>query len=470
MAIDWVSGNMFIGHQSDNKVSLDSSASHAKTKQKTGSGIISVCKLDGTYLRAMKTVRVTNVVSLAVDPFSGLVYFIDVEEQGDDAKYLIGGFDMTGRAFYIIDAAKSKEINEPGFLSVDFAMKRLYWLNRGSGIIQMYNPSDRSVHSLPAIGNSIANPRYFGLSFYDGHLYYGVNSTLYRSTVEGTAHPDIVTDDADDASSVIIYTRRPTATNNCAGNTCAHLCLPTLQGPPECVCAEGYSRDTQDPNVCVAADHVLVYASQKGLSGFILQPEGHFELGGLPLISRLGAVNAVSADVRRNVLVVADSDAGTLTQMWRDGTNKKILLSGVSVIGLAVDWIAGNVYWSNSDSISVCRLNDTRQYLLFHGLSNPKNLALHPAKGKLFWSEINNGIYSSSMDGSDKKRIIKEEYIGGIAVDLVHHVLYWSDSSGMRIMKSKMDGSGVAQVTDKIDGTPRALALHDLNLYFVIHG
>lgn len=52
--------------------------------------------------------------------------------------------------------------------------------------------------------------------------------------------------------------------------------------------------------------------------------------------------------------------------------------------GLAVDWIARNLYWTDthSDRIEVSRLNGTsRKVLISEGLDEPRAIALDPARG-----------------------------------------------------------------------------------------
>lgn len=52
--------------------------------------------------------------------------------------------------------------------------------------------------------------------------------------------------------------------------------------------------------------------------------------------------------------------------------------------GLAVDWIAGNLYWidSNLDQIEVAKLNGgMRTTLIAGGMEHPRALALDPGQG-----------------------------------------------------------------------------------------
>lgn len=58
--------------------------------------------------------------------------------------------------------------------------------------------------------------------------------------------------------------------------------------------------------------------------------------------------------------------------------------------GLAVDWVAENLYWTDAgtDRIEVSRLDGkNRKVLISRGLQEPRAISVDPIKGFLFWSD-----------------------------------------------------------------------------------
>jgi integrin beta 2 len=56
----------------------------------------------------------------------------------------------------------------------------------------------------------------------------------------------------------------------------------------------------------------------------------------------------------------------------------------VGVEGLAVDWIAGNLYWTDQGfgTIEVSRLDGSDRYVvLSNGSDKPSSIVVHPEKG-----------------------------------------------------------------------------------------
>ena len=71
---------------------------------------------------------------------------------------------------------------------------------------------------------------------------------------------------------------------------------------------------------------------------------------------------------------------------YLNGTGvETVIQSGLKTTdGLAVDWLAANLYWTDTgtDVIEVARLNgEHRRTLISQDLDQPRAIALHPQKG-----------------------------------------------------------------------------------------
>uniref|UniRef100_A0A8C9TUU4 Low density lipoprotein receptor-related protein 1Ba n=1 Tax=Scleropages formosus TaxID=113540 RepID=A0A8C9TUU4_SCLFO len=124
--------------------------------------------------------------------------------------------------------------------------------------------------------------------------------------------------------------------------------------------------------------------------------------------------------------------------------------------GLAVDWIAGNFYWidSNLDQIEVARLNGTmRTTLIAGGMEHPRALALDPGQGILFWTDWDATfprIEAASMSGGGRHVVFKDMEIGawpnGLTLDHLEKRIVWTDARSDAIYSALYDGSWVIEI------------------------
>uniref|UniRef100_H3BGS9 Prolow-density lipoprotein receptor-related protein 1 n=1 Tax=Latimeria chalumnae TaxID=7897 RepID=H3BGS9_LATCH len=124
--------------------------------------------------------------------------------------------------------------------------------------------------------------------------------------------------------------------------------------------------------------------------------------------------------------------------------------------GLAVDWIAGNIYWveSNLDQIEVAKLDGTMRTTLLAGdIEHPRAIALDPRYGYLFWTDWDASlprIEVSSMSGEGRRTIHKETGSGGwpngLTVDYLENRILWIDARSDAIYSALYDGSGHIEV------------------------
>uniref|UniRef100_A0A672L029 LDL receptor related protein 1 n=1 Tax=Sinocyclocheilus grahami TaxID=75366 RepID=A0A672L029_SINGR len=124
--------------------------------------------------------------------------------------------------------------------------------------------------------------------------------------------------------------------------------------------------------------------------------------------------------------------------------------------GLAVDWIAGNIYWveSNLDQIEVAKLDGTMRTTLLAGeVEHPRAIALDPRDGILFWTDWDASsprIEAASMSGEGRRTIHKETGNGGwpngLTVDYLERRILWIDARSDAIYSAAYDGSGLIEV------------------------
>ncbi|MGH0149161.1 UNVERIFIED_CONTAM: hypothetical protein FKN15_014592, partial [Acipenser sinensis] len=146
--------------------------------------------------------------------------------------------------------------------------------------------------------------------------------------------------------------------------------------------------------------------------------------------------------------------------------------------GLAVDWIAGNFYWidSNLDQIEVAKLDGTMRTTLIAGaMEHPRAIALDPQHGILFWTDwdaIFPRIEAASMSGAGRHVIFKDMEIGawpnGLTVDHLESRIVWTDARSDAIYSALYDGTGRIEILRGHEylSHPFAVSLFGGNVYW----
>lgn len=214
----------------------------------------------------------------------------------------------------------------------------------------------------------------------------------------------------------------------CAGNSCSDICLPTSSGRGYvCRCPTGIRMQSNSNRKCAQLpDEYLLIALRSGIGRISLDTPDLMDVV-LPIREVHGAVvldyhynlsKLFYADVHTDVLKVVD-----MTNM---SDVRVIVDSGLQTPnGLAIDWLANNMYWSDSVAkvIEVARLDGSaRKTVIGEGLSDPRTLIVYPKRGLLFWSDWGKDarIERSHMDGTGRKAIVSTNngFPTGMAIDL----------------------------------------------------
>jgi DNA-binding beta-propeller fold protein YncE len=93
--------------------------------------------------------------------------------------------------------------------------------------------------------------------------------------------------------------------------------------------------------------------------------------------------------------------------------------------------------------------------------ATPDGVVVDVAGGRVYWTNMgvptgdDGTILSAKLDGSEVTTVVPS---GGtftpkqLALDAAHGFLYWSDREGMRVMRSKLDGSGLETLVATAEG------------------
>ncbi|XP_021325253.1 low-density lipoprotein receptor-related protein 1B isoform X1 [Danio rerio] len=146
--------------------------------------------------------------------------------------------------------------------------------------------------------------------------------------------------------------------------------------------------------------------------------------------------------------------------------------------GLAVDWIAGNLYWidSNLDQIEVSKLNgELRTTLIAGGMEHPRAIAVDPGQGALFWTDWDATfprIEGASMSGKQRHVVFKDMDTGawpnGLTLDHMESRIIWTDARSDAIYSALYDGTGVIEILrgHEFLSHPFAVSLFGGNVYW----
>ncbi|XP_015791351.1 low-density lipoprotein receptor-related protein 2 [Tetranychus urticae] len=267
------------------------------------------------------------------------------------------------------------------------------------------------------------------------------------------------------------------------GHNCSQICT-NFEGSYGCFCKPGFKMFEEK---CSATGHPPVVLIANGLD---IRAVDNSQQHQSSLIAGESRIQALDFDPIKDMMYWTDSYEKTIKRSFipdpfdRDhglGHSQNLELKSSSKLSdIAVDWIAGNIYWMDIDlsgikpkgRILTSRTDGRYRKTLYNGLEMPTSLALDPEKGLMFWADAGASpkIASSWMDGT-KVSFIVSERLGlpaGLAIDYESdHRLYWCDSKTNTIESSKQDGSDRVVVLKGDLQHPISIDLFEDQIYWV---
>lgn len=342
---------------------------------------------------------------IAVDPLSGVLFWTDWGEVPKIERASMNG-NLASRKVII-----SENVFWPNSVSLDIVDKKLYWIDAKLLKIEVsdYNGKNRTVLLSKYLQYPFALTRIHDILYWtDWNVssVYAYNYTANGNPVRLVYSPgDSLMDIEGLEPSHQPFKPTPCDTNN---GGCSHLCLLSSESPGySCACPTGikFINETACAN---GVDHLLLLVQRVEISKVSLDSSDYTNFK-IPL---KGVKHAMSIDYdpMEKFFYWTDRDSKNIRRAKLDGSmQENVVTHEVSdVDGIAIDWIARNIYWSNfgANRIETLRLNTNyRKVIIVDDIDMPRAIAVSPQHGWLFWSdwsEVNPKIERTDLDGSNR--------------------------------------------------------------------
>lgn len=169
-----------------------------------------------------------------------------------------------------------------------------------------------------------------------------------------------------------------------------------------------------------------------------------------------GTLNTIDLDVSSGKIYFGNSIDRTVSRVNVDGTNIEVLATNTDAVGIAVDSMAGKVYWTGGDKTRRANLDGSAvEDLLNFGA---RDLALDVTNGRMYIGGNGQRIQRSDLDGASLETILTTTGISQMGVDFDNGKIYWSDLTLDKIFRSNLDGSDPEDVITSGLSLPRDIA------------
>uniref|UniRef100_A0AAZ3Q1Z1 EGF-like domain-containing protein n=1 Tax=Oncorhynchus tshawytscha TaxID=74940 RepID=A0AAZ3Q1Z1_ONCTS len=440
MAIDWLTGNFYFEDNVDDR--------------------IFVCNVDGQTCVTLLDQELYNPKGIALDPLMGKVFFTDYGQTPKVERCDMDGQNRTK----LVDS----KIVFPHGITLDLVNRLVYWADAYLDYVEVVDYEGKNRHT---IIQGLLIEHLYGLTVFENYLY-ATNSdegnlnpaktSVIRINRFNSSDYTVVTR-VDRGAALHVYHQRrqpPEKSHACAPDQfkkpggCSDLCLlGNSHKTWTCRCRSGFSLGS-DGKSCKKPEHELFLVYGKGRPGIIRGMDMNAKVPDEYMIPIENLMNPRALDfhAESEFVYFADAVSYIIGRQKIDGTERDtILKDGIHTVeGIAVDWMAGNLYWTDDGpmkTISVARLekaSQTRKTLIEGKMTHPRAIVVDPQHGWMYWTDweedpkkTNRGkIKKAWMDGSHDQVLLTSKTVlwpNGLSLDIPQGVLYWVDAYYDRI-------------------------------------
>ncbi|XP_037089708.1 vitellogenin receptor-like [Pollicipes pollicipes] len=234
--------------------------------------------------------------------------------------------------------------------------------------------------------------------------------------------------------------------NSClkANGGCSHLCTSDISGMVRCGCPAQRRLDS-DGRTCLMDDDRprLLFSSRDALH--LMDLDGSNEE---PVAT--GLTNAVGVDYdwqRQCFFWTVVRFTGSIDRMCHNGPSESLHSGADRPDNLAVDWVTGNLYWTDGGSSSILvseRDGRFKKTLITEGLRKPRAICVDPEAGLLYYTDWAEPAFigSAGMDGSRPAPLITGNLVWPNALTISRETqqLFWADAQLGHIEVADMQG------------------------------
>ncbi|XP_058867451.1 low-density lipoprotein receptor-related protein 1 isoform X3 [Acipenser ruthenus] len=439
MAIDWLTGNFYFVDDVDDR--------------------IFVCNKNGDTCVTLLDLELYNPKGIALDPAMGKVFFTDYGQIPKVERCDMDGQNRTK----LVDS----KIVFPHGITLDLVNRLVYWADAYLDYIEVVDYEGKNRHT---IIQGLLIEHLYGLTVFENYLY-ATNSdnanmqqktSVIRVNRFNSSDYQVVTRvDKGGALHVYHQRRQPEVRSHACepdqfskAGGCSDICLlGNSHKTRTCRCRSGFSLGS-DGKSCKKPEHELFLVYGKGRPGIIRGMDMNAKVPDEYMIPIENLMNPRALDfhAETSFIFFADATSYLIGRQKIDGTEREtILKDGIHTVeGLAVDWMANNLYWTDDGpkkTISVARLekaSQTRKTLIEGKMTHPRAIVVDPLHGWMYWTDWEEDPKESKrgkierawMDGSNRNVFLTSKTVlwpNGLSLDIPGGVLYWVDAYYDRI-------------------------------------